>query len=81
MTEGVVRLLYVHAAAGPWQPLYPGVDVKTLHHDPAQNLHVMLMRYQPGAVMLRHRRLAVEQGLFWKGASRMSLAPVTMDEF
>jgi anti-sigma factor ChrR (cupin superfamily) len=60
MVEGVVSSLYVQAADVPWQPLYPGIDVKSLHRDPAQNLHVMLMRYQPGAVIPKHRHTAVE---------------------
>ena len=44
MVEGIVPSLYVQAADVPWQPLYPGVDIKSLHRDPTQNLHVMLMR-------------------------------------
>ena len=60
MTEDIVRSLYVQADTIPWQPLYPGVDTKTLLREPSQNLVVMLMRYQPGAVIPQHRHTAVE---------------------
>jgi anti-sigma factor ChrR (cupin superfamily) len=60
MTEDTVRSLYVQAETIPWQPLYPGIDTKTLLREPSQNLVVMLMRYQPGAVIPQHRHTAVE---------------------
>ena len=68
MAEGSVPSLYVQAATVPWEPLYPGVDVKSLHRDPAQGMHVMLMRYQPGAVIPTHRHTAVEHIFVLEGS-------------
>ena len=67
-TEASVRSLYVQAASVPWKPLYPGVESKTLHQDPSQNLHVMLMRYAPGAVIPPHRHTAVEHIFVLEGS-------------
>ena len=67
-TEASVRSLYVQAASVPWQPLYPGVEIKTLHQDPNQNLHVMLMRYAPGAIIPQHRHTAVEHIFVLEGS-------------
>jgi hypothetical protein len=33
--ETIVRSLYVQAASRPWEPLYPGVEIKTLPQDEA----------------------------------------------
>jgi anti-sigma factor ChrR (cupin superfamily) len=60
MAEGSVPSLYIQTANVPWEPLYPGVEIQSLHRDPVQNMHVMLMRYQPGAVIPTHRHTAVE---------------------
>lgn len=68
MPEEVVRSLYVEAASIPWETMYPGVDGKTLHHDGSQGLHVMLMRYQPGAQIPKHRHLAVEHIFVLEGS-------------
>ena len=31
LTEADIRSLYVQADSIPWQSLYPGVEIKTLH--------------------------------------------------
>ena len=67
-TEASVHSLYVQAASVPWQPLYLGVEIKTLHQDPKQNLHVMLMRYAPGAIIPQHRHTAVEHIFVLEGS-------------
>lgn len=66
--EATVRSLYVQAASRPWESLCPGVDVKTLHRDETQTLHVMLMRYAPGAVIPKHRHSAVEHIFVLEGS-------------
>jgi anti-sigma factor ChrR (cupin superfamily) len=66
--EATVRSLYVQAASRPWEPLYPGVEIKTLHQDEAQKLHVMLMRYAPGAVIPKHRHSAIEHIFVLEGS-------------
>ncbi len=63
-----IRSLYVQAADVPWEALYPGVDVKTLHRDATQQLHVMLMRYAPGALIPKHRHTAVEHIFVLEGS-------------
>lgn len=52
--------IYVTADDKPWVEAYPGVEIKTLHEDPATQLKVSLMRYAPGAFVPRHAHTAVE---------------------
>lgn len=68
MPEETVRSLYVQSASVPWAPLYPGVEIKTLHQDAVQTCHVMLLRYAPGAVLPRHRHQAVEHLFVLEGS-------------
>jgi len=68
LTAATIRSLYVQADSIPWQPLYPGVEIKTLHQEPSQHLHVMLMRYAPGAVIPPHRHTAVEHIFVLEGS-------------
>jgi len=55
-----VNSIYVRTDEHEWVEGYPGVEIKTLYEDPAQHLHVSLMRYRPGAFVPRHRHTAVE---------------------
>lgn len=66
--DATVRSIYVQADSRPWEPLYPGVDIKSLHRDEAQNCHVMFMRYAPGAVIPTHRHTAVEHIFVLEGS-------------
>jgi anti-sigma factor ChrR (cupin superfamily) len=81
MVEGSVPSLYVQAAEVPWQLLYPGVEVKSLHHDPAQNLHVMLMRYRPGAAIPQHRHTAVEHIFVLEGCAEDEFGACTTGNY
>jgi len=60
--------IYATAADKPWVEAYPGVEIKTIYEDPAQHLHVSLMRYRPGAFVPRHRHTAVEHIYVLEGA-------------
>ncbi len=68
LTTANIHSLYVQADSIAWQPLYPGVEIKTLHQEPNQHLHVMLMRYAPGAVIPAHRQTAVEHIFVLEGS-------------
>jgi anti-sigma factor ChrR (cupin superfamily) len=50
---------YVSVAGRPWQQRYPGVHWKVLHQD--GDRRTVLVRYEPGAVIPRHRHLGEEQ--------------------
>jgi anti-sigma factor ChrR (cupin superfamily) len=51
--------LYVTVAARPWQERRPGVHWKILWEEGERK--AILMRYEPGATIPRHRHLADEQ--------------------
>lgn len=55
-----VNSIYATAEGKPWVSAYPGVDIKLIFEDPAQQLKVSLMRYAPGGFVPRHRHTAVE---------------------
>jgi anti-sigma factor ChrR (cupin superfamily) len=44
-----------------WQPLAPGVDVKTIFTDTDRRLNTMLVRMAPGAVYTAHHHVDVEE--------------------
>jgi anti-sigma factor ChrR (cupin superfamily) len=52
---------YVDAASVPWIERRPGVFWKTLWEDPDGQHKAILMRYEPGATIQRHRHLGDEQ--------------------
>lgn len=54
---------FVDAAAMDWEanPVYPGIETKTLLMDPASGLLTMLMRLVPGARIPDHEHVLIEQ--------------------
>ncbi len=52
---------FVHSASVPWVERRPGVFWKTLWEDGDGRHKAILMRYEPGAVVPRHRHLGDEQ--------------------
>lgn len=57
---------YVSVAGRPWQQRYPGVHWKVLHED--GDRRTVLVRYEPGAVIPRHRHLGEEQVYVLEGS-------------
>jgi anti-sigma factor ChrR (cupin superfamily) len=53
------RSEYVSVAGRPWQERRPGVHWKVLHEE--GDRRTVLVRYDPGAVIPRHRHLGDEQ--------------------
>lgn len=53
------RSEYVSMAGRPWQERRPGVHWKVLHEE--GDRRTVLVRYDPGAVIPRHRHLGDEQ--------------------
>jgi anti-sigma factor ChrR (cupin superfamily) len=58
---------YVTAADVPWVERRPGVFWRTLWEDPDGH-KAILMRYEPGAVIPRHRHIGDEQVYVIEGA-------------
>ena len=52
---------YVDVSALPWQERHPGVHWKVLWEDPARQARAILMRYDAGATIPRHRHVGDEQ--------------------
>lgn len=52
---------FVQASSVPWVERRPGVFWKTLWEDAEGRHKAILMRYEPGAVVPRHRHLGDEQ--------------------
>jgi quercetin dioxygenase-like cupin family protein len=59
--QGVVDFYYVHASAGTWRSLVPGVQVKLLFTDPQTNRSTAIIRMAPGTRLPRHHHLGVEE--------------------
>ena len=53
--------LFVNASTVPWVERRPGVFWKTLWEDADGRHKAILMRYEPGAVIPRHRHVGDEQ--------------------
>ncbi len=53
--------LFVNASSVPWVERRPGVFWKTLWEDSDGRHKAILMRYEPGAVIPRHRHVGDEQ--------------------
>ena len=53
--------LFVDVSRVPWVERRPGVFWKTLWEDPDGRHKAILMRYEPGAVIPRHRHVGDEQ--------------------
>jgi anti-sigma factor ChrR (cupin superfamily) len=64
------RSLIVDAAGLPWIERRPGVFWKTLWEDPDGRRKAILMRYEPGATIPRHRHLGDEQIFVLEGSVR-----------
>jgi anti-sigma factor ChrR (cupin superfamily) len=62
------RSRYVDVAALPWQERRPGVSWKVLWEDPAGAARALLVRYEPGATIPRHRHLGDEQIFVLEGS-------------
>ncbi|MGH7299445.1 MAG: cupin domain-containing protein [Candidatus Rokuibacteriota bacterium] len=60
MTSPLVSL-FVDAGRVPWVERRPGVFWKTLWEDPDGLHKAILMRYEPGATIPRHRHIGDEQ--------------------
>lgn len=61
------ELLTVRADEGRWEQMQPGVLRKTLWMDRAANVHVFLLRYEPGAVIERHAHGVHEECMMLEG--------------
>ncbi len=59
---------YVDVNAVPWQERYPGVHWKVLWKDPGGKARALLMRYEAGAMIPRHRHLGDEQIFVLEGS-------------
>jgi anti-sigma factor ChrR (cupin superfamily) len=55
------------AAEGTWQPVMPGIEVKTLFHDAAACTVSFLLRAQPNASLPAHRHTASEECVVLEG--------------
>jgi anti-sigma factor ChrR (cupin superfamily) len=62
----VPRSQYVSVAARAWDERRPGVHWKVLHED--GDCRTVLVRYDPGAVIPRHRHLGDEQIFVLEGS-------------
>lgn len=60
--------LYVNVNQMPWIERRPGVFWKTLWEAPDGHPKAILMRYEPGATIPRHRHLADEQIFVLEGS-------------
>lgn len=59
---------YVSVSEVPWQERRPGVHWKVLWEDPARGARAILMRYEPGATIPRHRHVGDEQIFVLEGS-------------
>jgi anti-sigma factor ChrR (cupin superfamily) len=59
---------YVDVSQVPWEEAHPGVQWKILWEDPARMARVILMRYEPGATIPRHRHVGDEQIFVLEGS-------------
>ena len=59
---------YVDVGAVPWQERYPGVHWKVLWEDPVRKARAILIRYEAGATIPRHRHVGDEQIFVLEGS-------------
>ena len=60
---------YVDVTDLPWKPTpCPGIDMKVLVEDPATGLLTALFRWQPGAELLLHEHVEIEQTFVLEGS-------------
>ena len=57
----------VREGEGRWLPVAPGIEIKTLHVDRAQNTQTSLWRLAPGAVLVAHGHRCDEECLVLEG--------------
>jgi anti-sigma factor ChrR (cupin superfamily) len=69
-------LIIARSAELEWQPLGPGVDVKTIHTDTDRRYNTVLVRMAPGARYTAHRHVDVEELFLLSGD--MHVAGVVM---
>lgn len=67
---GPAGTLTVRASEGEWIACLPGVDVRILYVDEAQNTQTALWRMQPGSVLPAHAHAVNEECLVLEGAIR-----------
>jgi len=53
-----------------WEVLQPGVDICVLHGDRERGPATALLRYQPGAIIPRHRHVGHEYLFILRGSQR-----------
>lgn len=58
----------VRCNEGEWQPLLPGIRVKTLHRDPVAGTQTTLWRLEPGARVPPHPHTKDEECLLLEGS-------------
>ena len=63
-----LRSQYVDVSAVPWQERHPGVHWKVLWEDPTRKARAILMRYDAGATIPRHRHVGEEQIFVLEGS-------------
>ena len=60
---------YIDIETIPWQPSqFPGVENKTLVHDPATGVQTVLTRMAPGSVLTDHMHVELEQTWVLEGS-------------
>lgn len=59
---------YVNVGDVPWRERRPGVHWKVLWEDAARGARAILIRYEPGATIPRHRHLGDEQIFVLEGS-------------
>ena len=62
------KSFYVNVEQVPWIQRFPGVFWKMLWEDPDGKHKAILMRYEPGATIPRHRHIADEQIFVLEGS-------------
>jgi anti-sigma factor ChrR (cupin superfamily) len=73
--------LFVDSASIPWIERHPGVFWKVLWEDPDGRHKAILMRYEPGAAIPRHRHLGDEQIFVLEGSVRDDTGLCTAGNF
>lgn len=53
-----------------WEPLQPGVDICLLYGEREHGSSTALLRYQPGAIVPRHRHIGREYLFILRGSQR-----------